>query len=330
MPLARSTVSPPSSTAIEDAALDLSPSPVLLRVVTEQIEAGNPNLVAVGALVARCPIFTFHMLRAGNSPEWAEKTVRPTIAARRLGPSRILVICADLSSGGEGAPPQLELLERANRMARTSAYLAKLRFAFDRQHAAHVAGLLTVMGTLVAARLGADLEGRPVRVAETVAFDRAQIGMTHAQIAERLVRQWFFPHELAQAVGSFADPGPPEDPLARAVWLAARLVDSPSEALDAARACGFSADAAQMVCLQQAIGPTKTPLFKELRRPCPLTERQLDYIRHLAAGESRSAIAERFGRARATVDNVLSLAYKNLGVSGEYRALMLCKEQGWI
>lgn len=330
MNTAPTTLAPPSTTTLEDAALDLAPPAVILRAVTSQLEARHCNLAGVGATIARSPILSLHLLREANRPDWNEKTVRPTEAVRRLGPEWLSALCQDLASRPAAGRPSLVLLKRANRTARTAAFLAKLRFAFDRQHAAHVAGLLTVVGVVVAKRLGLDLAERPGAVAEAAAWERERLGVSHAEIMERLSRHWFFPHELAEALGSYADQRPPEDGLARAVWLAARLVDSPDEALEPARACGFSAEEAEMVCFQYAIGPTKVPLFEHLRRPCPLTERQLDYLRHLAAGESREQIAARFGRARRTVDNVLSLAYSRLGVSGENRALMLCREQGWV
>lgn len=318
----RTVPAPPSAALLEDAALSLTPNAPILRSVIGLIEAPTRNLAGVGPLVASSPILTLNVLREANRSQWPEKTASLAVAVGRLGAEGMRELCERLASTGEPAP-SLGHITRANQIARAASDLAKLRFAYDAQHTAHVAGLLYAAGAIVAERHGED-------IAVVGLGARGPLGISHAEISERLARLWFFPHELADALVCAGDLQVPDDGLARALWLAVRLVDAPEEAYDAARVCGFSSEQAQMLCLQHAIGPTPVPLFAELQRPCPLTERQLDYLRLLAAGESREAIASRFGRARSTIDNVLCLAYRGLGVNGEYRALMMCKEQGWI
>lgn len=321
---------PPPVATIEQAARTLSPPVVLIEALIAELEQPHLNLALVGPTIARCPELTLHVLREANAPGWIEKTMRPADAATRLGRERLAELCTTLLAGAQEPYPLPELFAQANQIARSSAYLAKLRFAYDAQHAAHVAGLLSLIGVRVLVRLGCDLAGRPEDPAVAAEWERQRFGVDHARIGEQLARSWFFPHPLCEAIADVAAEAAPRDELSRAVWLAARLNGSAAEAVVAARACGFSAKEAELLLFQHLIGPTKVPLFSDLRRPCPLTETQLAYMRLLAAGTPRSEISRRHGRALNTVNNVLCAAFKRLGVNGQHNALLLCRDQGWL
>ncbi|MFF2371664.1 DNA-binding response regulator [Agromyces sp. NPDC058110] len=63
---------------------------------------------------------------------------------------------------------------------------------------------------------------------------------------------------------------------------------------------------------------------------CPLTDRELDALRHSRSPLSVQQIAERLHLAQGTVRNYLSSAMTKLGASSRHEAAEKAWEQGWI
>jgi two-component system, NarL family, response regulator DesR len=63
---------------------------------------------------------------------------------------------------------------------------------------------------------------------------------------------------------------------------------------------------------------------------CPLTDRELELLRHVRAGRSATAIAERVHLAPGTVRNYLSTAMAKLGAPTRAEAARTAYEEGWI
>lgn len=63
---------------------------------------------------------------------------------------------------------------------------------------------------------------------------------------------------------------------------------------------------------------------------CPLTERELELLRHTRAGGSISTIAEHAHLAPGTVRNYLSSAMTKLGLDNRHEAARRAWEEGWI
>ncbi len=63
---------------------------------------------------------------------------------------------------------------------------------------------------------------------------------------------------------------------------------------------------------------------------CPLTERELEVLRHALGGGTVAAIAERVHLASGTVRNYLSSAMTKLDVSTRHEAARRAYEEGWI
>ncbi|MBE2315685.1 response regulator transcription factor [Solirubrobacter sp. CPCC 204708] len=63
---------------------------------------------------------------------------------------------------------------------------------------------------------------------------------------------------------------------------------------------------------------------------CPLSERELDLLRHVHAGRSASAIAEVAHLAPGTVRNYLSSAMAKLNAPTRAEAARIAYEEGWI
>jgi two-component system, NarL family, response regulator DesR len=75
-------------------------------------------------------------------------------------------------------------------------------------------------------------------------------------------------------------------------------------------------------------GATWTP--RSPRPPCPLTERELELLRHVHEGRSATAIATQVHLAPGTVRNYLSTAMAKLGAPSRAEAARTAYEEGWI
>jgi two-component system response regulator DesR len=64
--------------------------------------------------------------------------------------------------------------------------------------------------------------------------------------------------------------------------------------------------------------------------PCPLTDRELELLRHVREGRSASAIAAQVHLAPGTVRNYLSTAMAKLGAPSRAEAARTAYEEGWI
>ena len=63
---------------------------------------------------------------------------------------------------------------------------------------------------------------------------------------------------------------------------------------------------------------------------CPLTDRELDVLRHVRDGASATAIAERVHLAPGTVRNYISAAMTKLNAPTRAEAARIAYEEGWI
>ncbi|GAA2784241.1 response regulator transcription factor [Saccharopolyspora taberi] len=63
---------------------------------------------------------------------------------------------------------------------------------------------------------------------------------------------------------------------------------------------------------------------------CPLTERELELLRHTQSGATIASIAEEVHLAQGTVRNYLSSAMAKLSVSTRHEAARRAWEEGWI
>ena len=63
---------------------------------------------------------------------------------------------------------------------------------------------------------------------------------------------------------------------------------------------------------------------------CPLTPRQLDYLRRLSSGETYKQIALAEGAPLPTVRSVFHAIYGKLGVTDRAQAVLLAERAGWL
>lgn len=64
--------------------------------------------------------------------------------------------------------------------------------------------------------------------------------------------------------------------------------------------------------------------------PCPLSERELQILRLVAAGSSTAEAAERLYLSQGTVRNYLSAAMTKLDATSRIQAIEMARAQGWL
>jgi len=64
--------------------------------------------------------------------------------------------------------------------------------------------------------------------------------------------------------------------------------------------------------------------------PCPLTDKELQALRGLAAGKVYKEIGEDLGIATSTVRSHLHKTYRKLGASDRAQAVLIATERGWL
>ena len=74
----------------------------------------------------------------------------------------------------------------------------------------------------------------------------------------------------------------------------------------------------------------KPPTFPAAELPEPLTPREVEILRLMAAGLSNGEIAARLGTAEGTIKNHSSHIFSKLGVRDRTRAVLKALELGWV
>ena len=168
---------------------------------------------------------------------------------------------------------------------------------------------------------------------DRVAAERREFGMDHALIGGVLVRsRWSVKARIADAVAHHHDPQ--AEGMAAVIRVAdmitAHLEDAPMdfEALgDAAAACGLDDAGVSRLLYELPMGKGASP---RVGRECPLSARELEALRLLAAGKVYKEIARELGLSASTVRTHLHNVYRKLGAVDRAQAVLTATDQGWI
>ena len=199
-----------------------------------------------------------------------------------------------------------------------------------------VAALLHDVGALVLAHA---YPGYPDSVHEgartpdqRVRAERQRLGVDHALVGGVLLRRWRLPDGLARAVERHHSDDAESNPalLRLADMLAhhayGRPVDPP-RLLEASRRVGLDPAALRGVMFEL---PTSGLGRRRSVDPCPLTDKELQSLRGLAAGKVYKEIAEDLGIATSTVRSHLHKTYKKVGANDRAQAVLIATERGWL
>jgi putative nucleotidyltransferase with HDIG domain len=167
---------------------------------------------------------------------------------------------------------------------------------------------------------------------ERVRAERRALGVDHALVGGVLLRRWGLPARLARAVERHhSDDGEPEPALLRLADMLAhythgRAID-PQRLLEAARRVGLSTNELRTVMFEL---PTAGAAKRRSSEPCPLTDKELQALRGLAAGKVYKEIAVDLGIATSTVRSHLHKTYKKVGATDRAQAVLMATERGWL
>lgn len=275
----------------------------------------------------------------GNGPRGRTGGVPAAIDS--LSPTRVVAIAARLETydllgpAGSGS----ERFERFRRHAlsvRSAAdrIAAEARLP-DRDELA-VAALVHDVGRLVLGDLyGAEFGMGPEPddgPEERLRRERRELGVDHALVGAVLVRRWGLPASIAAAVERHHSPD--AEGIAAAVQLADLIVHhvagdrvSPTSLRSAASKLGLDENGLRGLLFEY---PHACERRRRASEPCPLSAREVDALRGLAAGKVYKQIAQELSLSVSTIRTHLHNVYKKIGAVDRAQAVLIATERGWI
>ncbi|MCK9248831.1 MAG: HDOD domain-containing protein [Solirubrobacteraceae bacterium] len=198
------------------------------------------------------------------------------------------------------------------------------------------AALLHDVGRLVLRRAHSGyaqtIMGRDVAPEERLLAERRELGVDHALVGGVLARRWGLPRDLARIVERHHsdDDGRQIGVLRLADMLAHHAHGgevSPPLLMKAARRVDVDAATLRALLYDQAVGGPKRT---RSATPCPLSDREMDVLRRLAAGRVYKQIAGELGLSTSTVRTHLHNMYGKLGARDRAQAVLIAVERGWL
>ena len=167
---------------------------------------------------------------------------------------------------------------------------------------------------------------------ERVRRERRELGVDHALVGGVLARRWGLPSSIASTIERHhAEDASGEAAFVRLADMLAHYAQgaavSPAELLRTARTIGMGA-----VELRAVMYDMPYPTAGRARHidPCPLSDRELDVLRHLGEGKVYKQIAHELTLSTSTVRTHLHNIYGKLGAVDRAQAVLLATERGWL
>jgi len=328
------------------AALDSFPA--LAQSCNQLLRATCPEHPSTGEAVAAIegdPALTVAVLRLANNFEHARPGgVESVIDAVGALPRETLAGLAQRTvrfdffgrmGAGEGAPERF-------RMHAIATQRAAMRLADETGYSATdrlmATALLHDVGKLVLAHMHPSYPDGVHAGARTpekrARNERRELGMDHALVGGVLARRWRLPQSIAEVIeGHHSPDAHGESAYVRLADMLAHYAHggavSPAELLNPARAIGLRASQ-----LRSVMGDLPYPQAGRRKRrqttPCPLSEREREALRGLAAGRGYKQIAVELSVSASTVRTHLHNAYRKIGAENRGQAVLLAGERGWL
>jgi putative nucleotidyltransferase with HDIG domain len=167
---------------------------------------------------------------------------------------------------------------------------------------------------------------------DRLAREHRELGTDHAEIGAELARRWGLPERLVETIRHHHDEAARGAPaLLRFSDMLAHYREGeavePLQAHKAALSLGIGRDGLGAL-LYDLTYPLRDGAPDE--QPSPLTARELDVLRELAAGKVYKQAAAALGVSVSTVRNHAHNAYRKLGVADRTQAVLLASERGWL
>ncbi len=198
------------------------------------------------------------------------------------------------------------------------------------------AALLHDIGQLVLIRLYSGyeeiLDDRSLTPEARSQRERRELGIDHTLVGGVLARRWGLPAVIASAIERHHSQE--ASGLAAGVRLGDMIVHHSQgeivsgEAMsEMAAACGLAENRLNQIVYEF---PHSAAPRQRREEPCPLSRREVDALRGLAAGKVYKEIAAEMGLSASTVRTHLHNVYGKIGAADRAQAVLVARERGWI
>ncbi len=305
----------------------------------ESGSAGVSDLIEAVESDSALAIAVMRAANNGNGPRGRSGGVPGAVES--LGSDALLAIARqletyDLLAPHGAASQRYEHFRRHAVAVACAARQVDVLAGLDQQDELVVAALLHDVGRLVLSDLygpefgaGHDPKEAP---ADRLRRERLFLGIDHALVGAVLIRRWGLPDATAVAVERHHS--------ADATGLAAtlRLADlvvhrsagadvTPDSLRSAALALDLGEDELRKLLFEF---PTGVGERRRQSEPCPLSSREVEALRGLAAGLVYKQIASELTLSVSTVRTHLHNVYRKIGAVDRAQAVLIARDRGWI
>jgi putative nucleotidyltransferase with HDIG domain len=307
----------------------------LLRVVAEEPLSVGAVVAAVESDVA----LVISVMRLANQIDGRSRgRVDSVVAAvELLSPDAVQALATqtrtfdffERSAVWEGAPERFRLHGVATQRA---AERIAVEVGYEHRDRLMITALLHDIGKLV---LMHAYPGYPAQVhagartpEERVQKERRELGVDHALVGGVLARRWGLPKQVASIIERHHSPDADEEAaFVRLAHYSSGAAVNPNELLKCARVVGIGPSE-----LRGVLYDLPYPIQSKPRQvdPCPLSGREVDVLKRLAAGNVYKQIAHELGLSTSTVRTHLHNIYGKLGAVDRAQAVLIATERGWL
>lgn len=317
--------------------------PALIESRTRVMAAATAETARVGELVEAVEAdvaLTISVLRFANRASTGGVGGVPA-AVDVLKPSGVLAIAGtapvfdffEPNGGWELRPEQFRVHALATQQA--AARIGREIGWGDRDELV-VAALLHDIGRLVISKLHPgrrtyfDATSRTPE--QRLREERDQLGIDHALVGGVLARRWNVPQRIAVAIERHH--AEDAEDLAAIVATADMVAHysqgeavTPERLRETAKRCGLGSDG-----LREILYELPYPREGEARvsEPCPLSNRELDVLKHLSEGMVYKQIAGEMQLSVSTIRTHLHNVYGKIGAVDRAQAVLTARDRGWI
>jgi putative nucleotidyltransferase with HDIG domain len=318
--------------------------PTLIESRTRVMQAATAETARIGELVEAVEAdvaLTIAVLRYANRTSTTESIGSVPAAVDVLKPSGVLAIAGtapvfdffESNGGWELRPEQFRVHALATQQA--AARIGREIGWGDRDELV-VAALLHDIGRLVISKLHPgrrtyfDATSRTPE--QRIREEREQLGIDHALVGGVLARRWNVPQRIAVAIERHHS----EDAEGLAAIIATADMAAhysqgeavtPERLRETAKRCGLGVEG-----LRELLYELPYPRESESRvsEPCPLSNRELDVLRHLSEGMVYKQIAGEMQLSVSTIRTHLHNVYGKIGAVDRAQAVLTARDRGWI
>jgi len=318
--------------------------PALIESRSRVMQAATAETARMGELVGAVEAdvaLTIAVLRFANRSGVSGPVGGIPAAVEILKPSGVLAIAGtspvfdffESNGGWELRPEQFRVHALATQQA--AARIGREIGWPDRDELA-VAALLHDVGRLVVSKLHPgrrtyfDATSRTPE--QRLREERDQLGIDHALVGGVLARRWNVPQQIAVAIERHhAEDAEGLAAVVATADMVAHYVQgeavTPERLTAAARRSGLGVEGLRGVLYEL---PYPREADSRISEPCPLSNRELDVLRHLSEGMVYKQIAGEMQLSVSTIRTHLHNVYGKIGAVDRAQAVLTARDRGWI